>query len=213
MNFIIADNQELTRYAIERLLDEFDDKKIAYASCKAELVGRMQENERSVIILDYTLFDFFDVDNLLIVTQRIPTTNWILLSDDLTESFLRSVVYQSHNISILFKDALLREVKDAIQMAVRGQRYISQRITEILLSQQSRETAISSTLTPTEVEVIRSIAQGKTTKEIAAERYSSIHTINTHRKNIFRKLGVNTAHEAIKRAIRSGLIDESEYFI
>ncbi|MBR0503323.1 MAG: response regulator transcription factor [Paludibacteraceae bacterium] len=213
MNFIIADNQELTRYAIERLLDEFDDKKIAYASCKAELVGRMQENERSVIILDYTLFDFFDVDNLLIVTQRIPTTNWILLSDDLTESFLRSVVYQSHNISILFKDASLREVKDAIQMAVRGQRYISQRITEILLSQQSRETAISSTLTPTEVEVIRSIAQGKTTKEIAAERYSSIHTINTHRKNIFRKLGVNTAHEAIKRAIRSGLIDESEYFI
>ena len=213
MNFIIADNQELTRYAIERLLDEFDDKKIAYASCKAELVGRMQENERSVIILDYTLFDFFDVDNLLIVTQRIPTTNWILLSVDLTESFLRSVVYQSHNISILFKDASLREVKDAIQMAVRGQRYISQRITEILLSQQSRETAISSTLTPTEVEVIRSIAQGKTTKEIAAERYSSIHTINTHRKNIFRKLGVNTAHEAIKRAIRSGLIDESEYFI
>lgn len=213
MNFIIADNQELTRYAIERLLDEFDDKKIAYASCKAELVGRVQENERSVIILDYTLFDFFDVDNLLIVTQRIPTTNWILLSDDLTESFLRSVVYQSHNISILFKDASLREVKDAIQMAVRGQRYISQRITEILLSQQSRETAISSTLTPTEVEVIRSIAQGKTTKEIAAERYSSIHTINTHRKNIFRKLGVNTAHEAIKRAIRSGLIDESEYFI
>lgn len=213
MNFIIADNQELTRYAIERLLDEFDDKKIAYASCKAELVGRMQENERSVIILDYTLFDFFDVDNLLIVTQRIPTTNWILLSDDLTESFLRSVVYQSHNTSILFKDASLREVKDAIQMAVRGQRYISQRITEILLSQQSRETAISSTLTPTEVEVIRSIAQGKTTKEIAAERYSSIHTINTHRKNIFRKLGVNTAHEAIKKAIRSGLIDESEYFI
>lgn len=213
MNFIIADNQELTRYAIERLLDEFDDKKIAYASCKAELVGRMQENERSVIILDYTLFDFFDVDNLLIVTQRIPTTNWILLSDDLTESFLRSVVYQSHNTSILFKDASLREVKDAIQMAVRGQRYIGQRITEILLSQQSRETAISSTLTPTEVEVIRSIAQGKTTKEIAAERYSSIHTINTHRKNIFRKLGVNTAHEAIKKAIRSGLIDESEYFI
>ncbi len=213
MNFIIADNQELTRYAIERLLDEFDDKKIAYASCKAELVGRLQENERSVIILDYTLFDFFDVDNLLIVTQRIPTTNWILLSDDLTESFLRSVVYQSHNISILFKDASLREVKDAIQMAVRGQRYIGQRITEILLSQQSRETAISSTLTPTEVEVIRSIAQGKTTKEIAAERYSSIHTINTHRKNIFRKLGVNTAHEAIKKAIRSGLIDESEYFI
>ena len=60
---------------------------------------------------------------------------------------------------------------------------------------------------------MRAIAQGKTTKEIANERFSSIHTINTHRKNIFRKLQVNTAHEAIRVAIRSGLIDESDYFI
>jgi DNA-binding NarL/FixJ family response regulator len=61
--------------------------------------------------------------------------------------------------------------------------------------------------------MLRGVAQGKTTKEIAYERYSSIHTVNTHKKNIFRKLQVNTAHEAVKYAFRAGLVDPSEFYI
>ena len=63
------------------------------------------------------------------------------------------------------------------------------------------------------MEIVKAIAQGKTTKEIAAERVSSIHTITTHRKNIFRKLGINTAHEVVKYAFRAGLIDSSDFYI
>ena len=54
---------------------------------------------------------------------------------------------------------------------------------------------------------------GKLTKEIAYERGSSIHTINSHRKNIFRKLNVNCAHDAIKYALRAGLVDQAEFYI
>ena len=68
-------------------------------------------------------------------------------------------------------------------------------------------------LTSTELEIVKAIAQGKTTKEIANERFSSVHTINTHRKNIFRKLKVNTAHEVIKYALRAGLVNPSEFYI
>ena len=57
------------------------------------------------------------------------------------------------------------------------------------------------------------IAMGLTTREIAEKRFSSFHTVNTHRKNIFRKLGVNTIHEATKYALRAGLIDASDYDI
>ena len=52
-----------------------------------------------------------------------------------------------------------------------------------------------------------------TTKEIAVKRFSSFHTVNTHRKNIFRKLGVNNVHEATKYALRAGLVDSAEYYI
>ncbi len=213
MTFIIADNQEITRFAIEHLLDGFPDKRILHASKKAELVEQLKAHEQSVVIIDYTLFDFLDAANLLIVSQRFPAASWLLFSDDLTDSFLRTIAYQSHNISILFKDAPLREITEAIRSTLSGRRYICQRVTEILLAQKLREEESPSTLTHTEVEVMRAIAQGKTTKEIANERFSSIHTINTHRKNIFRKLQVNTAHEAIRVAMRSGLIDESDYFI
>ncbi|MBQ2200612.1 MAG: response regulator transcription factor [Bacteroidaceae bacterium] len=213
MDFIIADNQEITRFAVEHLLVGFPGKRILHASKKTELIEQLKEHEQSVVIIDYTLFDFFDAQNLLIISQRFPAANWLLFSDDLTDSFLRTIAYQSQNMSILFKDAPLREFTEAIRSILSGRRYFCQRVTEILLAQKLREEVLPSTLTATEIEVMRAIAQGKTTKEIANERFSSIHTINTHRKNIFRKLQVNTAHEAIRVAIRSGLIDESDYFI
>ena len=68
-------------------------------------------------------------------------------------------------------------------------------------------------LTRTEREILVDIAQGLTTREIAEKRFSSFHTVNTHRKNIFRKLGVNTVHEATKYALRAGLVDSSDYYI
>ena len=68
-------------------------------------------------------------------------------------------------------------------------------------------------MTKTEVEILKEIAVGLTTREIAEKRFSSFHTVNTHRKNIFRKLGVNNVHEAIRYAMRSGLVDAAEYYI
>jgi DNA-binding NarL/FixJ family response regulator len=85
-------------------------------------------------------------------------------------------------------------------------------VLEVILNQQQEE-AQPALLTQTETEILKSIAQGKTTKDIAAQRFSSVHTITTHRKNIFRKLGINTAHEATKYALRAGLIDASEFYI
>lgn len=213
LDIIIADNQELTRFALEHLLDDFGEHQIYHASNKETLISSLQAHPQSVVLLDYTLFDFHDVDHMLIVGQRFPLSNWVLLSDDLTETFLRAVVYGSHNFSIVFKDSPLKEVVNALHSACEGQTHICQRVKEILASGQELQQNPPAVLTPTEVEVMRAIVQGRTTKEIAAERFSSIHTINTHRKNIFHKLGVNTAHEAIKVSIRYGLIDEADYFI
>ena len=114
---------------------------------------------------------------------------------------------------MVFKDGPLQEVREALQAASRHNRYISQRALEAIISQQQEDDEQPSVLTSTETEIVKAIAQGKTTKEIASERFSSIHTITTHRKNIFRKLGVNTAHEVVKYALRAGLIDSSEFYI
>ena len=211
-NYILADNQELTRFALQSLLSKDEENIVYKASDKAGLVELLKEHESAVVILDYTLFDFADEDQLLIIAERFNLSDWVLLSDDLSPQFLRRVVYSSHQFSIVFKDSPLSEVRSALNAVERHTRYLSQRALEIIINQQQEEET-PSVLTTTEIEIVRAIAQGKTTKEIAAERFSSIHTVTTHRKNIFRKLSINTAYEATRYALRAGLIDSAEYYI
>ena len=213
MNYILADNQELTRFALESLLKRDEENVVYKASDKAGLVELLKEHESAVVILDYTMFDFSDEDQLLIVAERFSLSEWILISEELTSRFLRRVVYASHQFSIVFKDGPLQEVREALDAVSHHQRYISQRALEVIISQQQEEEEQPSVLTATETEIVKAIAQGKTTKEIANERFSSVHTITTHRKNIFRKLGINTAHEVVKYALRAGLVDSSEFYI
>jgi DNA-binding NarL/FixJ family response regulator len=211
-NYIIADNQELTGFALQSLLKRDEDNKVYRAVDKAGLIQLLREHEDSVVILDYTLFDFQDEEQLLIVSERFILTAWVLLSDELSKSFLQKTIYSSHVFSVVFKDEPLKSIRDAIEYASSGRRYVSQRATELIIAQK-QEDEEPAVLTATETEIVKAIAQGKTTKEIAAERFSSIHTVTTHRKNIFRKLGINTAHEAVKYALRAGLIDPSEFYI
>lgn len=212
--FIIADNQELTRFALESLIRQKGYGEIFSAHDKAGLVQLLKEHEDAVVVLDYTLFDFADENQLLIIAERFSLAQWILISEELTPQFLRSIVYLSNQFSIVFKDGTLKDVRDALEAVSHHNRHISQRVLETILNQQQQEKDDQSNiLTETETEIVRAIAQGKTTKEIANERFSSIHTITTHRKNIFRKLGVNTAHEVIKYALRAGLVDSSEFYI
>ena len=212
-NYIIADNQELTQFALESLLKKDEENVVYRAFDKARLVELLKEHESAVVLLDYTLFDFVDEDQLLIIAERFNLSDWILISDELTPQFLRRVVYSSHQFSVVYKDGPLSEVREALSAVNRHTRYLSQRALETIITQQQQEEETPSVLTTTEMEIVKGIALGKTTKEIAAERFSSVHTVTTHRKNIFRKLGINTAHEAVKYALRAGLIDPSEFYI
>lgn len=180
-HYIIADNQELTRAGIKAIIKSKAPGELSIADDKTELFIQLKENPDSIIILDYTLFDFTDANSLLIAADRFSSSQWILISDDLTTEFIAQTYYSSRNISILFKDSPVNDILNAIRSALDGNRYISQRATEILLSQRQKD-EVETNLTQTEVEILKAIAQGKTTKEIANERFSSIHTINTQSK-------------------------------
>lgn len=211
-HFIIADNQELTRQGLEALVRRKEQNAVYKVTDKAGLMQLLKEHESAVVILDYTLFDFADVEQLLIISERFELARWVLISNDLSPAFLQKVIYTSHLFSIVYKDSPVRDIVEALHAAEHHQRYISQRALEEIISSQQDDEPVSP-LTNTEREIVIAIAMGKSTKEIAAERFSSVHTITTHRKNIFRKLGVNTAHEVTKYALRCGLVDSSEFYI
>ena len=84
--FIIADNQELTRFALESLIKKDESNLVYKAFDRAGLIQLLKEHESAVVLLDYTLFDFADEDQLLIVAERFALSQWILISDDLTQA-------------------------------------------------------------------------------------------------------------------------------
>ena len=211
-NFIIADNQELTSFALHSLLLGDGRNSVSRVYDMHGLTQALKESEASVVVLDYKLFDFSDEQQLLIVSERFQLATWVLISDELTPTFLKRVIYSSNQFSVVFKDEPMLVIADALKSASVGKRYISQRVMEVLLA-RNQEPEVPDILTSTEIEIVKAIALGKTTKEIAAERFSSVHTITTHRKNIFRKLSINTAHEAIKYALRAGWVDSSEFYM
>ncbi|MBS7363956.1 MAG: response regulator transcription factor [Paludibacteraceae bacterium] len=215
---IIADNQALTALATETIIRALPDysggaPEIEFASSCQQLRALLRDKSQTVVVLDYTLFDFSDCEQLVILSESNSNVTFLLLSDELTPDFLRYVIYNSQRIGVVYKDASLDILREAMSYAVRGERYIFQQALQIILVRDVAQDMHKDDLTQTEREVLKSIAQGKTTKEIAAERFSSIHTINSHRKNIFRKLNVNCAHDAMKYALRAGLVDETDFFI
>lgn len=183
-----------------------------YTEDKAELMLALKDDDDTVVVLDYTSFDINDADELLILQQRFTHTRWLLFSEDLSADFVRVLIASSMQFSILLKESPMSEIKEAMKFCIHGNRYICQRMTEVLLAPtHNLEEKIN--LTKTETEILKDIALGMTTKEIAEKRFSSFHTVNTHRKNIFRKLNVNNVHEATKYALRAGLVDTAEYYI
>lgn len=216
--YIIADNQDISKAGMMFLLSRQKDVSLLLeADNKAELIQQLKLYPQAVIILDYTLFDFEGADELTVLQARFKEANWILFSDELSLDFLRQMLFGSMAFGVVMKDSSKEEIMTALQCASRKERYICHHVSNLLLSGAGAPVAVAVAedhlLTLTEKNILKEIAQGKTTKEIAAEKNLSFHTINSHRKNIFRKLGVNNVHEATKYAMRAGIVDLAEYYI
>lgn len=217
--FIIADNQDITKAGMMFLLSRQKDTALLLeADNKAELIQQLRLHPGAVVILDYTSFDFVSSDKLIVLHERFKEADWLLFSDELSIGFLRQVLFSSMSFGVVLKDNSKEEILTALQCASRKERFICNHVSNLLLSGNSQTSLLhpiqqNDLLTSAERSILKEIALGKTTKEIAVERNLSFHTINSHRKNIFRKLGVNNAHEATKYAMKAGIVDLVEYYI
>ena len=217
--YIIADNQDISKAGMMFLLSRQKDTALLLeADNKAELIQQLRLHPGAVVILDYTSFDFVSSDELIVLHERFKEADWLLFSDELSIGFLRQVLFSSMSFGVVLKDNSKEEILTALQCASRKERFICNHVSNLLLSGNSQTSLFhpiqqNDLLTPAERSILKEIALGKTTKEIAVERNLSFHTINSHRKNIFRKLGVNNAHEATKYAMKAGIVDLVEYYI
>jgi len=214
--FIIADKQDIVklglRFVIDITLPAGELAKVEEADSLSELNRLLYSTPDAIVILDHSSLYVESIEQIMGLVSRHQDARWIIFSKDINESFVQRLASGS-NISILYKECDKHELRMAISQNVRQERYLCQRTTNMLLSGLSRNEDQHDRLTASEIEILKLIAQGKTVKEIAASRFSSVHTITTHKKNIFRKINVNSVYEATKYALRNGLVEMVEYYI
>ena len=211
---IIADTQYLIVTALKSILDNNERTIAEVVNSPNELYKALEKESCQLVITDHLLFDYAHPDGLQEIKRKFPTITILILTNsvskpeftELTKIGIRNIIY---------KTADLDEILTAIESAIKGKKYYSEEILDMIIEMGDTKvyTDEPSHLTSSEIEIVRLIAGGLTTKEIANQKNISFHTVNTHRKNIFRKLGVSNASELIMHAIRSGWIDNIEYFI
>lgn len=208
---IIADNQYLIHEAVLSILlkSEFE-LTLESVYFKSELIERVTILKPAVVIVDPDTMDFDSADDLRLIKKYSPQTEIFILSANQDNNDVAAILDAGANQYIL-KTTDDKEFSDALRAAISHKKYLCSEILDIVLNKKPAQEPAR--ITTSEIEIVRLIAQGLTAKEIATKKFISVHTVNTHRKNIFRKLNVNSTSELIMHAIRSGIVDTTEYYI
>lgn len=212
---VIADSQFLVVEALKSLLGA--DDRFFIANVVNSLFGLLKVLDKEpceLLITDFALLDYDGIDNLQKVKQKFPDLSVLILTNSVNKSEFAGLSKIGIK-NIIYKTADRDEILAAVDAAIKKKKYYSEEILDLILElSESKSVPEEPThLTISEIEIVRLIAGGLTTKEIANQKNISFHTVNTHRKNIFRKMNVSNTSELIINAIKAGWIDNIEYYI
>ncbi len=211
----IADSQFLIVEALQSLIQtEPNYAIIGVANTPHELQKILQEKAPDLLIVDPANIDFDGLDDLKNIKLKNAQLSILILTNVVSKQEFADISRIGiKNIS--YKTADRDEIFAAIDATLKNKKFYSEEVLDLLidLGESKNSGEDSKTLTPSEIEIVKLIAEGLTTKEIASKRNISYHTVNTHRKNIFRKMEVSNASELIMLAIKAGWINNIEYYI
>jgi DNA-binding NarL/FixJ family response regulator len=203
---MIADDRLAVRRRLQSLLEAGHDidvvDGVGDADAVCETVGARQPR---VLVLDLGTPDPAHVATIAELRQREPSTEIVVVAPDDDLLFVRSVIAAGAT-GYVRKESVDRELGEAIQTVANGEQYVSGRVAAVL---RGADTALAQDhLSPREAEVLRLIASGYTTVEIAARLGRSVRTIESHRATILRKLGFSTRGELVRYAWARGLLGD-----
>jgi DNA-binding NarL/FixJ family response regulator len=212
-SIVIADSQFLIVEALKNLLGrQYFIRNVV--NCKSDLLALLNSNSPEILIIDPVLLDFEGVNDLKEIKESFPDLTIIILTNNITRNELKELISLGIN-NVLHKNADQEELLSCLKDVERGKKYFSDLFLDLIIEPDEKRvfSVELNQLTASETEIVRLIAQGLTTKEIAAQKFLSFHTVMTHRRNILRKLGVSNASELIMYAVSSGIINTIEYNI
>lgn len=206
---LIADDHTLLREGLRALLQREGFQVIAEADNGRSAVKLAKKLQPNIVITDIGMPDLNGVEATKKICAEAPRSKVLALSMHTESRFVLGVL-EAGASGYLLKDAAFEELSGAIKAIVKGQIYLSPSIAGVVVRQSigrcgTKPGSERAVLSRREHEVLQLIAEGRSTKEIAATLYVSVKTVETHRKQIMDKLDIHSIAGLTKYAVREGL--------
>ncbi len=203
---LLADFQFLTRQGISTLIDQLPEFKVkSYVDDLKDLRNTVMLESPDLVVLDVSNNDHQLIRELGKIKSETKS-NFLVISNNQNRDSVQRLIGMGIT-GILTKNCSEEEITDALYAVTAGKRFFCNNVLELVVKGATEEEDCEpTTLSPREYEVLQLITKGKKTNQIAEELHLSIHTINSHRKNILKKLNLKSPAELIVYALESGLV-------
>lgn len=200
---VVVDDHPMVAEGIEAILDGYDDIEVlATLSNGQALIDQLEDLSPDVVLMDLNMPGLNGLSATEIVLERRPETRVLVLSMHDTPEYISTALGHGAKGYVL-KDVPTEEIKNAIDAVMRGEQYLC----------TGAEGALTPTdhggreqLTNREQTILLELAQGKSNKEVAVTLDISVRTVETHRKNIKRKLGISSTAGLTRYALEHGVL-------
>jgi DNA-binding NarL/FixJ family response regulator len=206
---VLADDHPMFREGIRKIIERIEGALITgEVNDGLELLELLKKSSPNLVILDISMPNLRGLEAIREIKKTYPQVKVLVLTMHKKKEFLRQALRDGADGFLLKEDAG-GELIRAMQTVRNGGKYVSPLLSSVLtsLAVEEEKTEI---LTMREREVLKLLAEGKRTKEIAAALYISPHTVRRHRSNIMEKLNIQNLADLVKYAIsQSYILDNS----
>ena len=205
-HLLLADDHGLVRHGLRLLVEQAGMVVMGEASDGPEALRLAHTHAPEVAILDIAMPHLNGVETARRLRETLPQLKSILLTMHTEEAYVLEAL-QAGAVGYVVKTQAAADLVQAIRTAVQGGIYVSPLVLHAVVQASVRGTPRpADPLTSREREVLQRIAEGQTTKEIAANLELSVKTAESHRINLMRKLDIHETATLVRYAIRRGLI-------
>lgn len=208
---LLADDHALVLAGIRALVEELGDTQIvAEASNGRDAVTLAKQHKPDLVIMDISMKELNGIEATGRIVADVPSAKVLILSMHTTEDFVHRAIKAGAS-GYLVKDSAPLDLKMAIASVMRGEIYLSPRVSRHIVSgflhgKPHQDESSMDALTARQREILQMVAEGKSTKQIAFELNVSVKTVETHRAALMERLDIHDIAGLVLYAVRRGLI-------
>jgi len=210
LRILVADDHEVVRRGLCALLESHAGWDVcAEAVDGREAVDKVNQLKPDIVILDIGMPNLNGLTASRQISRNDPHQKILILTFDDSEQIVQGVLQAGARGFVLKSDAA-RDLVAAVEALEHNRTFFTGRVADMILNGyldgSAQEALTDLTVTSREREIIQLLAEGKSTKEVASILDLSVKTVETHRANIMRKLGIHSVSELVLYAVRNNIV-------